>query len=400
MPGSPMPLGQMPPAQTPPAQVPLDGRAASVRRSLWPIAEQGGVQGNFWATSFSPDGHTYLAFGDSGPRGVVRLWDRATGKPAQEFRTGKDVWFYNARFLPDGEHVVTAYSNDRNIHLWEVSTGKLVHEFQGHTADDVAAFVSHDGRHLVSAGHDNTLRLWNVAQRQEVWTQVVSGEQIVGVDCSPDDRLMLTVGAERLRRIRELETGKIVGLLEGHAAPCAGEFSPDGKHVLSWADDGAVRLWDVSAADTLQSFDGRADTIRKAWHLDGGRQVLTWGKNLGGKDLVFRVWDAASGRKLREIAVAAMIAPGWNEAVVSPDGGRLLVANSDGDDVRVVDISSGAELYRSEKGKLPRARGFSFSPDGRYVAAGSFRAGLYLVELPVLSAESPVQQIPDFGQRK
>ena len=65
--------------------------------------------------------------------------------------------------------------------------------------------------------------------------------------------------------------------------------------MLSWADDGAVRLWDVSAADTLQSFDGRADTIRKAQHLDGGRQVLTWGKNLGGKDLVFRVWDAASG---------------------------------------------------------------------------------------------------------
>jgi len=395
LPSGPMPSGKPPVGQMATAQVPLVSRAAIVRRSLWPIPEQGGVQGHYWATSFSPDGQTYLAFGDSGPRGVVRLWDVAPGKPAQEFRTGKDVWFYNAMYLPDGEHVVTAYTNARNLFLWDVKTGTLVHEFQGHTADGVTPFVSHDGRHLVSAGRDNTLRLWNVAERQEVWTQAVAGEQIATVAFSPDDHLILTSGADRMLRIRELETGKIVSLLEGHAAPCAGEFSPDGKHVLSWAEDGQIRLWDVGTADTLKFFDGRAGTVRKAWHLDGGRQVLTWGK-----DLVFRVWDAASGEKLSEITVAPMIPPGWTEATVSPDGRRLLVVNSDGDDVRLVDISSGVELYRSERGKFPMARGFSFSPDGRYVAAGSFRAGVYLVELPDLSAESPLQQVPDSGPRR
>ena len=56
--------------------------------------------------------------GDSGPRGVVRLWDRGHWQAGSGVSHRKeDVWFYNARFLPDGEHVVTAYSNDRNIHL-------------------------------------------------------------------------------------------------------------------------------------------------------------------------------------------------------------------------------------------------------------------------------------------
>ena len=352
------------------------GMAGFVRKSPWPVPEQGGVQAHIWGTSFSPDGKTYMAFGDSGPRGVVRLWDLATGKPLQEFRTDKDVWFSNARFLAGGQQVVTAYSNDKNIYLWDVPTGKLVHEFEGHTADGIAAYVSHDGRMLVSSSKDNTLRLWDVAKSQEVWNQDVAGEQITKVVFSSDDSLILTSGADRMLRLRELKTGTIVGKLEGHTAACAGEFSPDGKQVLSSGDDGQIRLWDISTGKTLQSFDGRPDAARKAWHLDDGRQILTWGK-----DFVFSVWDAATGRKLREINVADMAPPAWSEAAVSPDGRCLLVVNSDGADVRLVDIGSGEELYRSQKGKLPKARGFTFSADGRYVAAGSFRTGIYLLQL-------------------
>lgn len=106
---------------------------------------------------------------------------------------------------------------------------------------------------------------------------------------------------------------------------------------------------------------------------------------------MFRLWDAATGEKLREITLSETIAPGWTEAVVSPDGGRLLVINSTNGHARLADLRSGEEIYRSDKGKLPRARGFSFSPDGRYVAAGSFRAGVYLLELPVPAAEGSLQ---------
>jgi WD40 repeat protein len=66
----------------------------------------------------------------------------------------------------------------------------------------------------------------------------------LAVAFSADDKSILTAGTDRILRIRESKTGAIVGKLEGHAAPCSGEFSPDGKQVLSWADDGQIRLWD------------------------------------------------------------------------------------------------------------------------------------------------------------
>lgn len=363
------------------------GTPGFVRKTPWLVPEQGGVQAHLWVTAFSPDGRTYLVAGDSGPRGVVRLFDLASGKVAQEFRTDKDVWFANASFLPDGRQLVTAYASDKNIYLWDVATGKLVREFAGHSADGVLVGVSHDGRHLVSAGKDNTLRLWDVAAGSEVWSQDVPGQEISRLVFSPDDDRIVTSGGDRTLRVRDLKTGAVVATLEGHTAACGGDFSPDGKQVLSWGEDGEIRLWDIGTAKTLRTFEGRAENVRQAWSLDGGRQVLTWGK-----DLALRVWDAATGEKIREMSLADIGPTGWNEATLSLDGRRLLMINSDGADVRLVDLASGQELYRSAKGKLLRARGFSLSADGKHAVAGSFRNGAFLIELPTAETQAAEAQ--------
>jgi len=63
----------------------------------------------------------------------------------------------------------------------------------------------------------------------------------------------------------------------------------------------------------------------------------------------------------------------------SPDG-RLALVNHQDNSVRVYDLSSGKEIHRYEN--CQNARAFSFSPDGNYAVAGSFRAGLYVFRLP------------------
>ena len=366
------------------------GTPGYLRRTPWSVPEQGGVQGHFWVTSFTPDGQTYLAAGDSGPHGDVHLWDAASGKLLHELRTGRDSWFSTAKFLPDGKQLVTGYSSDKDLYLWEVATGKLVRKFEGHTLDNVTPYVPHDGRHLISRGKDDTLRLWDVTRSHPVWTRNVPGEQINSVAFSPDDRWILTAGRDQTLRIRDLATGDVVKKLEGHTAPCSGDFAPEGKRVVSWAEDGNVRLWDADTGKMLHSFHGRANKgeVRLAWPLDGGRQLLTWDEGS-----VFHIWDASTGRKVRDINVGDTDLPGWSEATLSPDGRRLLVGSMDAADVRLVDVASGKELFRAEKGKVRKGRGFAFSPDGRHVAAGSFRSGVYLLGVPVSSPDG-VRQTP------
>jgi hypothetical protein len=48
--------------------------------------------------------------------------------------------------------------------------------------------------------------------------------------------------------------------------------------------------------------------------------------------------------------------------------------------VRVFDSATGKEIHRYDS--CPKARAFSFSPDGNYAVAGSFRAGLFVFRLP------------------
>ena len=107
----------------------------------------------------------------------------------------------------------------------------------------------------------------------------------------------------RMLRIRELETGKIVGLEGVTPHPVPGNFRPTESTCFHGRTTVRCGCGTVSAADTLQSFDSRADTIRKAWHLDSGRQVLTWGKNgrkgPGVSRLGRGVWAKAPGDRRR-----------------------------------------------------------------------------------------------------
>jgi hypothetical protein len=54
--------------------------------------------------------------------------------------------------------------------------------------------------------------------------------------------------------------------------------------------------------------------------------------------------------------------------------------HAEANSLRVLDLATGKEIHCFESAL--RCHGFSFSPDGRYAAAGSFRVGVYLWRLP------------------
>ena len=47
------------------------------------------------------------------------------------------------------------------VHLWDLSSAKMVGDLRGHVAAITALGYSTDGTLLVSASQDNTLKFWN-----------------------------------------------------------------------------------------------------------------------------------------------------------------------------------------------------------------------------------------------
>ena len=92
--------------------------------------------------------------------GTARIWRVADGSSLAVLRHDAEV--SSARFSNDGRYVVTA-SADRSVRLWDAQKGQLVADMRGHTDPVVSAEFSDDGSMLASASLDGTVRVWRAA---------------------------------------------------------------------------------------------------------------------------------------------------------------------------------------------------------------------------------------------
>lgn len=74
-------------------------------------------------------------------------------------------------FSPDGRQIVSA-SYDGTIRIWDVKTGKQIGEpFIGHKGGVNSTAFSPDGKRIVSGSDDNTIRIWEYPALQELIDQ-------------------------------------------------------------------------------------------------------------------------------------------------------------------------------------------------------------------------------------
>jgi len=63
--------------------------------------------------------------------------------------------------FPDGRHVVSA-SEDKTLKVWNVAAGRCLATLEGHSKGVMCVAVLPDGRRVVSASEDKTLKVWDI----------------------------------------------------------------------------------------------------------------------------------------------------------------------------------------------------------------------------------------------
>jgi len=66
----------------------------------------------------------------------------------------------SAAYSPDGKRIVSA-SFDKSLRIWEAVSGQELLTLKGHTGPVNRVAYSSDGNHIVSSGLDGTIRIWD-----------------------------------------------------------------------------------------------------------------------------------------------------------------------------------------------------------------------------------------------
>jgi WD40 repeat protein/tRNA A-37 threonylcarbamoyl transferase component Bud32 len=142
-------------------------------------------------------------------------------------------------------------------------------------------------------------------------------------------------------------------------------FSPDGKRMVSGADDAGI-VWDVATGRRLLTLKGPPiegqlfNAVFRAAFSPDGKWIVTSGFLQG----MARLWDATSGQL--KWTVRGRGDNVWNVAFL-PDGKRLLSATEDGT-VQIWEAASGKEIH-AFKHREPFT-GVALQADGKQLVCG------------------------------
>ena len=215
-----------------------------------------------------------------------------------------------------------AYS-DRDIRLWAVETGKSVLNLK--QEDQVSSLaLSPDGRLLASDVGGTAIRIWNVATGKAIHELNIDEWSVNCVTFSPDSKVLAS-GENRIVensngvgcaiRLWDLESGKELCLLVGHRGRIrSAAFSFDGKTLASGGDDETVRLWNMTTGRQLRNWKGQVVSASHVVFSPDGRTVAAAG--LGGNTLL---WDVATGKERWNVWIDG------ESLAFSPDGRTLAV---------------------------------------------------------------------------
>ncbi|MGK7957106.1 MAG: AAA-like domain-containing protein [Crocosphaera sp.] len=262
------------------------------------------------------------------------------------------VW--GVDFSQDGKTIITA-SWDNTLKLWQ-RNGKLLKTLTDHKNRVYKAKFSHNNQMIASASVDQTVKLWT--QQGEPLRTLEMKAPVYDVIFSPDDQIIIAATGTTLQ-IWSIE-GTLLRTLRGHRADIYDvELNHQGNIVASASQDGTIKLWSLQGEllNTIEAHDKAVWEIE--WSQDD-RYFLS-----GSEDGTIKKWQSQGT---------------WVQTVIAHQGSVMdlefhrhdQVFISTGEDQLIKIWSLEGELIYTIYGHQDGVLDLTIDPQGKQLASASW----------------------------
>jgi WD40 repeat protein len=274
---------------------------------------------------------------------IVRIWETDTGLLAhyleEHLKPIKSIFF-----SPDGNSILittdtrTKLKNgtyrvevkNEKAQLWDVGSGKLSREFDGHFGQINLAVFDYDGKNVYTCADDHSVKIWDATNGLLKSSLVGKNSDIQTMKYSPNgESLMGIFGYSWITKgtssneaiILDMVSGKPFFNFEMNDKSMVADFSQSGKEIVSSSPDNfSIHIWDMNSKNTIQKINLHRYIYSIEFSPDG-KQIVTTSYQSNPK-----VWDSKSGNLIFELNNGNRIA---QNAKYSPDGKVIVTISND-----------------------------------------------------------------------
>ncbi|MDQ1557356.1 MAG: hypothetical protein QOD32_416 [Pyrinomonadaceae bacterium] len=314
---------------------------------------------NWW----SPDARTFAVY-----NGDVLLYDAATTKVRATIKTSGAPLPKALSFTPDGRVLILL--SDR-VRLYDVADGKLLRQFGEGTEPinryetkfepEAVSVLNSDGQYETEykspGNYENTL---------ELPTKYI-GDRVT----SPDGKFLLVRARKDVdAQVYNLETGELKFTLEPYVeagkkrrggGDALGEFSADGRFIVTSHEDRTPRLWNAATGALVANLAPQTDIVYGVRFSHDSKFVATTSF-----DGIVKIWDTATGTLRHTIGAKK---DQHYFAVWNPKDNSFVTKSIKRREINIWDAATGALVAKLDnkvaKEKFEDDLTFDYSPDGK-----------------------------------
>jgi len=283
-------------------------------------------------------------------------------------------------FSDDGKQLVSA-SWDRTVRVWDTSSGRQEALLEGHS-DWVfdLCLPGGPGKTGIQSASQNELLRWSPALKESARQTGLGGATVNSATFSSDGKWLAIGGRDGFVRVRSTEEESAPIEIGGFRSWVSDlSFTADGKVLAAGTRTGTVRVLELPSGKVRHRFEAHK-----------GKQVLAMaispdGKTLatGGFEQTARLWSLESGKQIAELGGHR----GVVTAVAWSNDGRLLATGERHGSFHVWDTNDSNRQIAKTTAHSDGRLGFSvtalaFSADSKRITSGSYDKSIKIWTLP------------------